>query len=245
MEDDEQYKKSKEEPECGGAFNGGNVKYLTTVYDSLYGKERRSVTNALLNIIIAFFCVVLAVELIFNSFFTGIYVVNVSMTPTFTGAPVTGYYDDGTEIYGSGGDFIYVSKTAKPDYGDVVVVYRETTNSRGQKVKGNIIKRVVAFGGDTVEIKGGVLILNGNEVDEPYVDPSRNTPLLNNYGEHTVKEGCMFLLGDNRNESTDSRDNGDYPQANLVGVVPQWSINVKSFTTAIYTFFNYTLTGKK
>ena len=49
MEDDEQYKKSKEEPECGGAFNGGNVKYLTTVYDSLYGKERRSVTNALLN----------------------------------------------------------------------------------------------------------------------------------------------------------------------------------------------------
>ncbi len=126
-----------------------------------------------------------------------------------------------------------------------MVVYRETTNSRGQKVKGNIIKRVVAFGGDTVEIKGGVLIVNGNEVDEPYVDPSRNTPLLNNYGEHTVKEGCMFLLGDNRNESTDSRDNGDYPQANLVGVVPQWSINVKSFTTAIYTFFNYTLTGKK
>lgn len=217
---------------------------LIVVYDSLYGKEKRSIVNFLLNAIIAVFCIVLAVEVIFNTFFTGIYVVNISMTPTFTGAPVTGYNADGTEIFGAGGDFIYVSKTSKPDYGDVVVVYRETKNSGGQIVKGNIIKRVVAFGGDTVEIVGGVLKVNGEVVDEPYIDPDRNSPILNNFKLHTVEEGCMFLLGDNRNESTDSRENGDFPVANLVGVVPQWSINIKSFTTAVYTFFNYTITGK-
>lgn len=224
-----------------------NTQYanLNNVGDCLYGKEKRSYLNIFLNVIIVVFCVILAAEVIFNSFFTGIYVVNVSMTPTFTGAPVTGTNPDGTEIFGAGGDFIYVSKNAKPDYGDVVVVYRETENQKGQIIKGNIIKRVVAFGGDSVEIDRGVLKVNGEAVDEPYLDPDRNSPVLNNFEYHVVEEGCMFLLGDNRNNSSDSRDNGDYPVKNLVGVVPQWSINIKSFTTAVYTFFNFTVKGKK
>lgn len=185
----------------------------------------------LLNAVIAVFCVVLVIQIAFNVFYTGIYVVNISMRPTFTGAQ---------EEYLPGGDFIYINRYKKPSYGDVVVVYREN----GKPSSGNIIKRVVAFENDTVEILNGVLYVNDEIVVESYVDPERNTPSLNNFDRHVVKEGCMFLLGDNRNESTDSRERGDYPVADLVGVMPQWSYSIKGITTAVYTFFNFTVKGK-
>jgi len=208
-----------------------NPRFLD-VRDSLYKIERRSPLNILLNVVIVFFCSVLVLELSFNILFTGIYVIDVSMTPTITGA---------RSANSAGGEFIYVDKYAKPDYGDIVVVYRETADGQ----RGNIIKRVVAFGGDTVELIEGVLKVNGEEVDESYLDADYNSPLnlANTFGEHTVKEGCMFLLGDNRNVSSDSRQNGDYPVENLVGVVPKWSMDLKSFTTKFYTFFNFTLWG--
>ncbi|MDE7329630.1 MAG: signal peptidase I, partial [Clostridia bacterium] len=145
----------------------------------------------------------------------------------------------------AGGDFIYVNKWVQPDYGDVVVVYAEVSGASGIITRGNLIKRAVAFGGDTVEIKEGVLYRNGEEVDESgYIQPDRNSPLLNNFSAHTVKEGCMFLLGDNRNKSSDSREYGDFPLSSLVGVVPQWSMDCKDFTTSVYTYFNFTILGK-
>jgi len=203
------------------------------VRDSLYKLERRSPLNVLLNVVIVFFCAILVLELSFNILFTGIYVIDVSMTPTLKGA---------RSANSSGGEFIYVDKYAKPDYGDIVVVYRETDGGQ----KGNIIKRVVAFGGDTIELVEGVLKVNGKVVDESYLDADYNSALepVNTFGEHTVEEGYMFLLGDNRNVSSDSRQNGDYPAENLVGVVPKWSMDLKSFTTKFYTFFNFTFWGK-
>ena len=83
-------------------------------------------------------------------------------------------------------------------------------------------------------------------MDESYLDPNYNIPNddYNSYGEHTVSDGCMFLLGDNRNVSSDSRQGIDYPMENLVGVVPKWSIKLKSLTTKFYTFFNFTFWGK-
>ncbi len=209
-----------------------NPRFLD-VRDSLYKIERRSPLNILLNVVIVFFCSVLVLELSFNILFTGIYVIDVSMTPTIIGA---------RSANSAGGEFIYVDKYAKPDYGDIVVVYRETADGQ----RGNIIKRVVAFGGDTVELIEGVLKVNGEAVDESYLDADYNSPLnlANTFGEHTVEEGCMFLLGDNRNVSSDSRQNGDYPVENLVGVVPKWSMDLKSFTTKFYTFFNFTFWGK-
>ncbi len=203
------------------------------VRDSLYKRDRRSPLNIILNIIIVFFCVLLALELSFNALFGGIYVIDKSMTPTLIGA---------STATSAGGDFIYIDKSAKPNYGDIVVVYRET----GDGTKGNIIKRVVAFGGDTVELINGVLKVNGEVVDESYLDPNYNIPNddYNSYGEHTVSDGCMFLLGDNRNVSSDSRQGIDYPMENLVGVVPKWSIKLKSLTTKFYTFFNFTFWGK-
>ncbi|MDE7167857.1 MAG: signal peptidase I [Clostridia bacterium] len=215
-----------------------NVEYgasrLFDVRDSLYKRERRSPLNICLNVIIVLFCAILVLELSFNVLYTGIYVIDESMTPTIIGAPASNR---------SGGEFIYIDKYAKPNRGDIVVVYRETPDG----TKGNIIKRVVALGGDTIELYKGVLKVNGEVVDEYYLDENYNSP-ENEYNtlpeHHTVVEGGMFLLGDNRNVSNDSRQNGDYPVENLVGVVPKWSMKIKPMTTKFYTFFNFTLWGK-
>lgn len=205
-------------------------------YKSLYGKVRRSPLNIALNIVIVFFCAILVFELSFNLLFTGIYVIDRSMFPTIVGAERQGV---------PGGEFIYVDKYATPTYDDIVVVYWERVNGSGETVKGNIIKRAVAFGGDTVELKEGRLFVNGVERAQDYLDPDNNTPGygINNYEKHVVKEGYMFLLGDNRNVSNDSRQNGDFPVSDLVGVVPGWAMSLKSVTTAIYTFFNFTVKG--
>ncbi len=214
-----------------------NVEFGTSrlfdVRDSLYKRERHSPLNICLNVIIVLFCVILVLELSFNVMYTGIYVIDESMTPTIIGAPASNK---------AGGEFIYVDKHAKPTYGDIVVVYRETPDG----TKGNIIKRVVAFGGDTVELVGGKLKVNGEWVEESYLDDAYNSPEneYNMLDEYPVEEGCLFLLGDNRNVSNDSRQNGGYPVENLVGVVPKWSLKIKSATTKFYTFFNFTLWGK-
>ena len=205
---------------------------LFDVRDSLYKRERRSPLNICLNVIIVLFCAILVLELSFNVLYTGIYVIDESMTPTIIGAPASNK---------AGGEFIYIDKYAKPTYGDIVVVYRETPDG----TKGNIIKRVVAFGGDTVKLDGGKLTVNGESVNEYYLNDAYNSPEYEyNTLEYTVEEGCMFLLGDNRNVSNDSRQNGGYPVENLVGVVPKWSMKIKSMTTKFYTFFNFTLWGK-
>lgn len=88
----------------------------------------------------------------------------------------------------------------KPQRGDIVVV--DSYISYGAP----LIKRVIAVGGDTVDIDivRGVVIVNGETLDEPYVSaPTHNAgdmtfPL-------TVPEGMVFLLGDNRPSSKDSR----------------------------------------
>lgn len=209
-------------------------KNLSDVGECLYVKKR-SAFNTFTNVLLIVLCFVFVVEIAFNTFFTGIYVVNVSMRPNFIGAAHAGE---------SGGDYIYVNKYAKPDYGDVVVVYREEINVHGEVDKGNIIKRVMAFGGDWIEIVEGVVYVNDERVVEDYIDPDYNDPGQNNFSRHQVEDGCMFLLGDNRNESKDSRETCDYPIKDLVGVVPQWSIALKPVTTALYTFFNYTIFGK-
>lgn len=67
----------------------------------------------------------------------------------------------------------------------------------------NYVKRVIGLGGDIVEIRDGKLYVNGQEEIEPYLyepmDPRRN------FGPVTIPEDHYFMLGDNRNDSKDSR----------------------------------------
>lgn len=63
------------------------------------------------------------------------------------------------------------------------------------------IKRIIGMPGDTLQIVDGVVYINGEQLDEPYL----TTTPLGSFGPITVPEGAYFMLGDNRNNSADSR----------------------------------------
>lgn len=87
------------------------------------------------------------------------------------------------------------------------------------------IKRVIGLPGDTVEMKDDVLIINGKEYEEPYVNRSSdfNLRVTEDFtleeltGEKTVPEGYLFVLGDNRLKSIDSRHFGLIPMDDVYG----------------------------
>ena len=114
---------------------------------------------------------------------------------------------DGTSMYPTLQDHsvMLVSNLGyTPKKGDIVVL-----NKKGFWNDQPIVKRVIATGGDMVDIDPvtGDVIVNGEVLDEPYIYEKINT--LERMGDltypQTVPEGCIYVLGDNRNGSTDSR----------------------------------------
>lgn len=79
------------------------------------------------------------------------------------------------------------------------------------------LKRVAAEAGQTLAIRDGVLYVDGTLVIEPYVDPRRTDGTF--YPLVTVPDGHLFLLGDNRASSIDSRDYGFVPIDDVAGTV--------------------------
>jgi signal peptidase I len=117
-----------------------------------------------------------------------------------------------------------MAPTLRP--GDHVVVdklaYRTGEAHRGQLAvlhepgSGELVlKRIVAVAGDTVGIEDGELVVNGRHPVEPYADPKSIDSEY--FGPVTVRRGTVFVLGDNRANSLDSRDFGLVPTADLVG----------------------------
>ncbi|MGA7489154.1 MAG: signal peptidase I [Xanthobacteraceae bacterium] len=90
------------------------------------------------------------------------------------------------------------------------------------------IKRIIAVEGDRIAIKGGRAVVNGMMVEEPYVEAGPADARFANVAEIRVPAGHVYVLGDNRANSVDSRDtvaHGTVPVANLIGRVTDIAIS--------------------
>jgi signal peptidase I len=137
----------------------------------------------------------LAVLLYFaiDAVFARVRVVNISMQPTFVE-----------------GDVLLVNKLAyklgKLHTGDVVIFHNPND------LEEDYIKRLIGKPGDVVRVEGGVVFVNDTPLEEEYIsDPPYYS------GEWIVPEGSVFVLGDNRNQSSDSHSWGYVPLEDLVG----------------------------
>lgn len=103
--------------------------------------------------------------------------------------------------------------------GDVVVFHSPRQSG---EVK-DLIKRVVGLPGDTVESRNGNLVVNGRMLEEPYLQPSEQTDDLERI---TIPSGHVFVMGDNRDNSSDSRVFGPVEESLIVGraFVKVWPI---------------------
>lgn len=99
----------------------------------------------------------------------------------------------------------YVLDFDKPRRGDVVVFIFPEDRSK------DFIKRVIGVAGDSVEIRGKKVFVNGRPIEDPHAhfegdDPQGiNLHIRDDYGPRTVPEGHIFVMGDNRDRSYDSR----------------------------------------
>ena len=139
--------------------------------------------------------IVLAVVLYFaiDSVVARVRVENISMEPTLMP-----------------GQFILVNKLSSKlndiNRGDIIVFHYPIDPRE------DYIKRVIGIPGDTIEVRGNMVYVNGHAIKEPYIaaEPSYN-------GSWVVPVSELFVLGDNRNQSSDSHAWGFVPWANIVG----------------------------
>jgi signal peptidase I len=108
------------------------------------------------------------------------------------------------------GEYVIIDRVSyvlhKPERGDVIVFVPPT----GDK---DYIKRVMGLPGDTVEVRNGQVLINGVVLDEPYLNTTTNYAL----GPETIEPGKYFVLGDNRNNSSDSHSWGTLQASSIIG----------------------------
>ncbi len=108
------------------------------------------------------------------------------------------------------GEFVVVNRVAyrwqEPDRGDVVVFHFPSDPRR------RFIKRVIGLPGETVTIRDGLVLINGSVLEEPYLDEEPRY-----HGEWRIAPNEVFVLGDNRNNSSDSQNWGPLDITEIIG----------------------------
>lgn len=108
------------------------------------------------------------------------------------------------------GEYLIINKLSylldEPEAGDIIVLHYPRDRTR------EYIKRVIGVPGDTIDVANGEVAINGTVLNEPYIadDPNYN-------GSWIVPEDNFFVLGDNRNSSSDSHSWSFLPRSDIVG----------------------------
>lgn len=141
-------------------------------------------TLRFLLVLLALFSVV---TILFTQIFVGVIVDGSSMEPTLTS-----------------GDYLFVDTTADIARGDIVVFASPEPGSEDLE----LIKRVIGLPGDVITVRDKRLYRNGMPVEEKYIryeQPNIIEPIRDNFGPVTVPPDKYFVMGDNRDNSLDSR----------------------------------------
>jgi signal peptidase I len=116
--------------------------------------------------------------------------------------------------------FIY--RLRDPRRGEIVVFKTPLRAQLECGSGGTFVKRLIGLPGDHWREQSGYIYINGKKLDEPYIKPDRRDTLGSSFytiSENVVPKGQYLMLGDNRNQSCDSRRWGTVPRGNLIGPV--------------------------
>jgi signal peptidase I len=111
--------------------------------------------------------------------------------------------------------FIYHFKD--PGRGDIVVFDTPPEARARCGAGGTFVKRLIGLPGERIAMRNGVVVIDGNPLDEPYL--TREQRQDDSFPARQIKQGQYFMLGDNRGESCDSRVWGPVPRDNIIGEV--------------------------
>ncbi len=162
-------------------------------------------------------------------FYIALIIALVFAMQTFVVCPYTipsGSMEDTIEV----GDNIWAEKVSyyfrDVEQGDIVTFDDPEIAGR------TLIKRVIATGGQTVDLIDGAVYVDGEKLDEPYTDGKPSEPLQTASGveisyPYTVPEGYIWVMGDNRTNSADSRYFGPVPESSVSGraIIIYWPLN--------------------
>lgn len=131
----------------------------------------------------------------------------ISMYPTLDGGNGANLDDDENN-----GETLFLNKMAKIKRGDIVVFVPNKGTFAGR----TLVKRVIAIGGDHVQIKDNTVYLNGQLLVEDYIN-DQEPAIYDQDLDFYVEEGNVFCMGDNRNHSSDCRVFGQVSLDTVVG----------------------------
>ena len=202
------------------------------LYEERYGYNEDGKTTTFYLVLILLVCAVLFLRMHLVSNYGGVQVSGSSMYDTlYDGEQLLMKNTDGTDA----------------KRGDIIVVYVGNYQEFHSGSTKYLIKRLIAIEGDKVRCSRGEMEIcyAGTNVwvdlDEPYAYYENAS--IYSFGEYTVGKGEVFFLGDNRNNSQDSRYNEGhsrldclYKRSDIVGIVPQWAVDYQWVLEKI--FFN-------